>query len=280
MVNLMFILILSFNIGTYHKLVIYPPEDTLYFKDHPVGGILLFKKHFNDIEKLKRYIESAKRNNPYDMKIFVDMEGGLVNRLSDIMDFPSAEKMADSMSPNEIEEISYEMGKIMKDIGIDVNLAPCIDYDIGLMGKQKRSFKDPMKNIEKIKGFIKGMRRAGIKTVIKHFPGYIVQENTDLKPCSTDIDMISLIKYIEPFAALSYTADGIMVSSIVYEKIDTLPAALSNRIVDMAYNLNENIFVITDDLNTPAMKKYGDIEKIVNMAIEAGNQYIILSTVP
>ncbi len=280
MVNLMFIFLLSLNIETYHKLVIYPPEDTLYFKDHPVGGILLFKKHFNDIEKLKKYIESAKRNNPYNMKIFVDMEGGLVNRLSDIMDFPSAEEMAEDMSPQQIEEISYKMGKIMKDIGIDVNLAPCVDYDIGLMGKQKRSFKDPMKNLNKIKGFIRGMKKAKIEVVIKHFPGYIVNENTDIKPCSTDINIVSLTKYIDPFAALSYIADGIMVSSIVYEKIDTLPAALSKRIVDMAHNLNKNMFVITDDLNTPAMKKYGDIKTVINMAIKAGNQYIILSTVP
>ncbi len=263
-----------------HRMVIYPPTDTLYFQTHPVGGIILFAEHFNNIDSLTDYIAAAKRNNPYPMKVFVDMEGGLVNRLKKVKGFenlPSAYEMANEYCADTIYIIWSKVAKYMKQIGIDVNLAPVMDKGLGLTGAQQRTFgTNPMKHIKNIKAFTKAMKDNGIKTVMKHFPGYgKLTVNTDLKPGTLAITVDEITDYMEPFVIMAPFTDGIMLSSIIYTSLDSLPAGLSPKIVKIAKDITSG-FTITDDIGGKGMEiLYGNSEKALEKALKTDIDYII-----
>ncbi len=110
--------------------------------------------------------------------IAVDQEGGVVSRLSPAAGFPPRESPKELGQKNNLaytEQVAKEIGRDLKESGINLNLAPVVDLDLnpqGLISKNGRSFgADPDLVYRHTRAFILAHRQQGILTCLKHFPG-------------------------------------------------------------------------------------------------------------
>ena len=112
------------------------------------------------------------------LEISVDEEGGVVQRLSDLIGpLPSAEEMANTMTPQQVKDTMREHGRKLRDLGLTIDFAPVAD----LAGAEtveenaigSRAFSDdPQKVAEYARAYAEGLLEAGIEPVFKHFPGH------------------------------------------------------------------------------------------------------------
>jgi beta-N-acetylhexosaminidase len=145
----------------------------------------------------------------------VDHEGGVVHRFApDVGRLPpplsyweQAQDVADGSREkalDAVETAAYESGQEIRGLGITLNLAPVVEVltDTNQAFLEDRSYGPDGEFVKAASAaFIRGMERAGIICVVKHFPG-----NTGDDPHSTAItrggDRDSLNRLIEPMAAL------------------------------------------------------------------------------
>ncbi|MCK2199894.1 glycoside hydrolase family 3 N-terminal domain-containing protein [Corynebacterium callunae] len=110
-----------------------------------------------------------------DFSISIDFEGGRVQRATNILgDFPSPRVMAQTMTPEQVEDLAEILGTGLAAHGVTVNFAPVVDVDAwGLPIVGDRSFSnDPAVAATYATAFAKGLSKVGITPVFKHFPGH------------------------------------------------------------------------------------------------------------
>ncbi|WP_408924883.1 glycoside hydrolase family 3 N-terminal domain-containing protein [Corynebacterium sp. YSMAA1_1_F7] len=112
------------------------------------------------------------------LTVSVDEEGGLVQRLSEVVgELPSAKEMAETMSPEQVRDLMAEHGRKIRDLGITVDFAPVVDLAGGQNVSDNaigsRSFSaDPQVVADYARAYSEGLQQAGVTPVLKHFPGH------------------------------------------------------------------------------------------------------------
>ena len=110
-----------------------------------------------------------------DFSVSIDFEGGRVQRATHLLgDFPAPRVMAQTMSPEQVEDLAEILGTGLAAHGVTVNFAPVVDVDAwGLPVVGDRSFSDnPEIAATYATAFARGLETAGITPVFKHFPGH------------------------------------------------------------------------------------------------------------
>ncbi|WP_019811541.1 glycoside hydrolase family 3 N-terminal domain-containing protein, partial [Saccharomonospora halophila] len=214
------------------------------------------------------------------VSVAVDDEGGRVQRLDDLVgDIPSAREMARTMSPDEVRELARERGERMREYGITVDYAPVLDLTEGAAGGVigDRSFSaDPQTATEYALAFSEGLAEAGIRPVVKHFPGHGRADGDSHQELVTTPPLDELRERdLVPYESLGkFPADtGVMVGHLnVPGLTDGEPASVSAP----AYELLRQDYsfdgvVLTDDLG--AMRAISDrypLPEAVLRALQAG----------
>jgi beta-N-acetylhexosaminidase len=175
------------------------------------------------------------------------------------------------------------MGSELRAVGINCSFAPILDIDAGISKViGNRSFHHDPEIIIKLAGaLIAGMKKAGLITVGKHFPGHgHVEADSHI---AIPVDTRSLIdiekKDILPFKSLiKMGLDGIMPAHVIYEKIDQYPAGFSvfwlQKILRQALNFKGIIF--SDDLSMEGASPMGNMIERVEKAKSAGCDMILI----
>ncbi|WP_080794315.1 glycoside hydrolase family 3 N-terminal domain-containing protein [Corynebacterium pacaense] len=110
-----------------------------------------------------------------DFSVSIDFEGGRVQRATDLFgDFPAPRVMAQTMTPEQVEELAETLGTALAARGVTVDFAPVLDVDAwGLPVVGDRSFSDdPGVVATYATAFARGLEAAGVHAVFKHFPGH------------------------------------------------------------------------------------------------------------
>src|SRR5581483_6251302 len=119
---------------------------------------------------LAAQVAAANRVASVPLFVMADQEGGGVQRLGNLVpSLPWARQMAATMTPAEVESAAQRVGAAMLAVGVDVDRAPGPNArnPDGL-----RSFSaDPVTAGSYATAFMRGLRSAGVLSVIKHFPG-------------------------------------------------------------------------------------------------------------
>jgi len=125
------------------------------------------------------------------------------------------------------------------------------------------------------------MKKAGISSALKHFPGYGNNPDThtgsarDARPYEQFIQN----DFIPFKAGIDSGAECILVSHNVVEAIDSkLPASLSKDVIDILRNeLEFTGIIMTDDLSMGAITQLQTDTPPEVMAVLAGNDMLIVS---
>ncbi|RAP34400.1 hypothetical protein DID80_07320, partial [Candidatus Marinamargulisbacteria bacterium SCGC AAA071-K20] len=195
-----------------------------YINTHEPKGIIITGTGFKDASTVKQTIHQLKTLKPgYSPLIAIDQEGGRVTRIKKgVSKFPSFLNIAQSNSSRYAESLAYQRGKELKALGIDIILGPVLDVNTVTANPVigDRSFGvDPKLVSELGRATIRGLERAGLLPVAKHFPGHgHTSKDSHLALPIVKLDKAELrTVHISPFADAIYAGlPAVMISHVVY----------------------------------------------------------------
>ena len=262
-------------------------EEKSFFKETNPFGFVLFRRNFRDRYQLKKLISELKQltksNSPL---VFVDQEGGKVQRFSnnEFTKFPPQSVFGNIFKKNKNKAkrlsylTSYLIGWELKEVGIDINFSPVCD--LLFSGAHKiigdRSFSDNPEIVEElVNQYCMGLRDSGILPVLKHYPGHgrsTVDTHNNVSFIDIDLDVLKRTDLI-PFSNLK-TESLVMLAHIFFKKIDKKVATYSKKINSLLRNYHKfNGLILTDDI---AMKGLRDnLLEIIRKSYEAGCDIIL-----
>jgi len=252
-----------------------------------VGGIILFSQNITSPGQLKdlcramQHHAGASGNLP--LFIAVDQEGGQVARLKDpFTQFPGNPHMKDEEDASRFAEITATE---LTQVGFNMNMAPVMDIapkDIQSVMAGRAFGHDPAR-VERLGvKVIRHLQRNNIMAVAKHFPGIgrtTLDSHMDMPGLDADLSALESFDMIPFEAAIKNDVCGIMLSHIMYHKIDPKwPASLSQRIArDLLRNqLGYTGLTLTDDMDMGAIAKHYDIKTVVHQTLAADIDMILI----
>ncbi|WP_343248824.1 glycoside hydrolase family 3 protein [Diplocloster hominis] len=269
-------------------LVRCPEKDQLdSIADYHLGGYLLFSRDFKGKtrQQLMETVESYQDLSDIHLFIAVDEEGGSVNRLSSNSAFReepflSPQELYKSGGFGQIIRDTREKSRLLKSLGINVNMAPVCDVSTNPEDFiYDRTFgKDAEETSEYVQDVVKTMAEEQIGSVLKHFPGYgdNADTHTGIAHDKRSYDTFADSDW-KPFeAGIGAGANAVLVSHNIVEAIDSeYPASLSLKMHQILRDeLDFDGVIMTDDLYMDAIKDYtGDDEAAVT-AVLAGNDIL------
>jgi beta-N-acetylhexosaminidase len=254
------------------------------------GALMLFSYNLNaDKDTARSFLAdcaAAVAEKSVPPFLAVDHEGGRVHRFGPgVKRLPAAESywyrtlaVSWEQTLEELEYHAFQSGTEIHDMGITMNFAPIAEI---LTGKNAlfldtRSYGSNPAFVEAAcAAFIRGMERAGVACVVKHFPGNAEADPHKALPVIAG-DRRALDVMVKPFAGLirARRPAAIMVSHVVAQARDeTRNASLSPRIVNewLRGELGFTGIAVADDFSMGAVAASGiQAETAVIAALNAG----------
>lgn len=259
-------------------------------KNRP-GGVILFDKdmvfnkpvhNIKSPEQLKELTHQLQSISETPLFIGVDQEGGLINRLKPEYGFPNTQSHQKLGEIDDVEITEQEgelISSVLKDSGINVNFAPCVDLSLNsessIISKRERCFGATSSQVIKhAEAYTIGHRTNNILTACKHFPGHGSAAG-DTHAGFVDVTDTWVPDEIEPYR---YMIDRglcpiIMTSHIFNGNFDgTYPATLSKKTIqDVLRNeLGFNGIVISDDMQMRAISDHYSLRESLKLGLDAG----------
>jgi len=251
---------------------------------HPlVGSVILFARNYDDPAQLQQLVADVHSVRSPALIVGVDHEGGRVQRFREGFScLPPARRIGHEYDASKqggltlARELGWLMAAELRDVGVDLSFAPCVDLDFGVSEViGDRSFHADAGVVGELAvAYMHGMRAAGMVATAKHFPGHgaVVADSHHALP----IDRRSLADLepdIRPYRVLIENGlAGVMVAHVLYPEIDDVPASVSRRWI-RGYLRNELRFrgvVFADDLSMAGAAAVGGIIERAERALAAG----------
>lgn len=259
-------------------------------KNYQPAGYILFGKDFQNAtpNSIKKELQDCQNASKIPLALGVDEEGGTVVRVSQYKafrasPFKSPREIYANGGMNAIISDSHEKSNLLKNLGINMNLAPVVDVPKTSNDFiYKRAFST---NVNEVKDFtnqiINAMKSDNITSVMKHFPGYgnNVDTHTGIAIDKRDYSNFENRDFIPFEEGIKNGAPAILVSHNIVECMDkSKPASLSENVHNILRNeLGFSGIIMTDDLAMDAVKQYVENGDAATQAVLAGNDLIISS---
>ncbi|HWY50070.1 MAG TPA: glycoside hydrolase family 3 N-terminal domain-containing protein [Chthoniobacterales bacterium] len=272
------------------------------------GGFILFGRNVESAPQLRKLIDDLRDLSAVEPIITVDQEGGRVSRLRLIgSEPPNAQQLRDKDDVDLIRRHGDITGRLLRVFGFNLDLCPVLDIsfddnaDNSLRG---RCYGKTVEQVVRNAGeFNDAMRKQGIASCGKHFPGYSAAKSDAhyelprIDRTREELNQNELAAFRQfigrggspnrPRAIEGnrpYLEDGIVDSmmichgwypSLVAEKT---PASLSRRVItDLLRNeFGFDGLVMTDDLDMGAILNGYSLEQTIRLAIGAGNDLAMI----
>lgn len=254
-------------------------------KKYHFAGFVFFENDFANKTKSEviNMIDSLQKASNIPLLTAVDEEGGNVVRVSSNPNlvstkFLSSQELYNLGGLDKIAEDTKNKSKILKNLGLNLNLAPVVDVPAApsdyiyprSLGKNTDITSQYAKTV------INASKGTGVSYTLKHFPGYGNNSDTHLgSSIDSRVYQDIVNNDIPPFEeGIKAGAEAVMVSHNIISSIDNNnPASLSKEVHSLLRNnLNFTGVIITDNLD---MQAVNNIDDAIIKAITAGNDLII-----
>lgn len=259
-------------------------------RKYPVGGFALFARNLGTMEQVKQFTASLDAACEIPPFMALDEEGGRVRRLgrkfsADIEQIGPMQEIGDTGDSQNAYNAGYTIGGYVKDFGFNLDFAPVADVNTNpdniVIGD--RAFgSDPQLVSSMASAYVDGLHAQGVMSTLKHFPGHgntSADTHTGYAVVYRTWDELLQCELI-PFIDNMDKTDLIMTSHITLPNVTSndLPATLSHEIMTtkLRDELGYNGVLITDGMEMGAILQHYSHTEAVIMAIEAGNDIVLL----
>ncbi|WP_426239254.1 glycoside hydrolase family 3 N-terminal domain-containing protein [Pararhizobium sp. DWP1-1-3] len=230
-------------------------------------------------------IEKLKARCP-DLIVAVDQEMGGIQRLQGLA--PDLPELADAagLSDDALADRCFATADAARKLGVSMFLAPIADVIDGrnswLQGRTMGPDAETVARL--VSAYVKGVQRAGITAVTKHFPGF---NNLDADPALVDVSLQTARDHILanalPFtAAIAAGTKAVMTGPAPVFAFDAKNAASTSAAV---INLLREQFafkglIVSDDLDSPATLRGHSLLETAIASLKAGADLLLVAGGP
>ncbi|MEW5708993.1 MAG: beta-N-acetylhexosaminidase [Pseudomonadota bacterium] len=266
------------------------PEDEGRLAHPGTGGVILFSRNYQDPGQLSRLTAAIHALRAPPLLIAVDHEGGRVQRFREgFTRLPPMRSLGRLWDRNPhrarllAEQTGYVLAAELRACGVDFSFTPVLDLDYGastVIGD--RAFHtNPDAVAELAQELVRGLRRAGMAAVGKHFPGHgfvAADSHTELPTDERPFADLALADLV-PFRRLAEQGlAAIMPAHVVYPAVDARPAGYSKvwlqRILRRELGFEGAVF--SDDLSMAGAGCEGDPVARARAALSAGCDMVLV----
>lgn len=253
------------------------------------GGFILFGRNIRTAEQVRKLIDDLRDLCAIEPFITIDQEGGRVSRLRLIGEEPpNAEALRRHGDLAAIRKHGELTGRLLRLFGFNLDLCPVLD--VSCDGDLHNSLfgrcygETPREVVDKAGSFNRALRKKGILSCGKHFPGYSAAKVDPHHALSVigksraELEAHDLV----PYRALMAELDSIMVAHAHYPALDPdrerWPASLSESVIQklLRDQFGFEGLVMTDDLDMGAVLNEVTFEDTIRYAILAGNDVAMI----
>ncbi len=257
------------------------------FSQYPFGGVILFERNIIREDWLREFNHDLQSfvSPEFPLFICIDEEGGNMTRLPGEI-FPAAAEMAE-LNEHEVFLIGQAVGKKLKNYGINMNLAPVLDINLDsrnvVIGK--RSFGgDPVVVSNYGIAFYQGLSDSGVLAVGKHYPGHgstLVDSHLAMPILDKNKEQLYSFELIPFIRAVEAKIPVIMTAHLVVSGVDSKPATMSKKLIDILRNeIGFDGVIISDDLEMAALTENYDWPEIIMESFSAGVDLLLICHSP
>ena len=259
-----------------------------------VAGVILFARNIVDAAQTARLTRDltarARACTGRPLLVAVDAEGGQVMRLGPAAGWTATLSHQDLGQAGDLAQTELEarrIGGMLRDAGINWNLAPVIDVGYNpanpvIVGVGRSFGANPKLVAAQARAYIAGMHAAGILTAVKHFPGHgssvddshagFVDVTDTARP---DVELV-------PYRLLlaEGVVDAVMTAHVFNRHLDAwVPATLSRPTIDgvLRSELGWRGVVVSDDMRMGAIEQHYGAGDAAVRALRAGVDLILIA---
>ena len=265
-------------------------EERDLLRDPLIGGVILFSRNYESPAQVAALVADIHAVRSPPLLVAVDHEGGRVQRFRDgFTVLPAPARYGDlyGRSPARGLEIAESAGWLMaaelRAVGVDFSFAPVLDLNRGVSRViGDRAFhRRPEVVAELARAFMRGMQRAGMVAVGKHFPGHgsVEADSHDALPVDprpyADIQAEDLLAFER---MVHYGLPAVMPAHVVFPAVDDRPAGFSRRWIEgiLRGRIGFQGAVVSDDLSMAGAAHIAEPGARAAAAIEAGCDLVLV----
>jgi beta-N-acetylhexosaminidase len=258
---------------------------------HPqTGGVILFSRNYRDPQQLAELCSEIHQLRDPRLVVAVDHEGGRVQRFRDgFQAIPAMGHLGDMYNDDSsqalklAETFAWLMSAELLHYGVDLSFAPVLDIadPVSSVIGDRAFHRDPEAIAHLANAWVRGMRRAGMEAVGKHFPGHgsVEGDSHHVMPFDRrsfeDIEALDLV----PFRRVINThLAGIMMAHVIYDRVDSQAAGYSRYWIETVLRgqLEFEGIVFSDDLSMSGAESVGGYAQRSRRALDAGCDILLI----
>ena len=250
------------------------------------SGIILFARNIVSAQQTFKLLQDCQRVIRAPIFSCIDMEGGTVDRLRNIIaPVPAAARVARTRDKKIFEEHGHILGEEVRALGFNTDFAPVSDLDLpparNVLGSRTASA-DPTEVIAYVKRFLQGLSAARVLGCGKHFPG-LGEANLDTHhelPAITKPWKQLWEQDLVPFRELKDAFPFMMIAHAGYPAVtgNGTPASLSKKWMTdiLRKKIGYRGLILSDDLEMQGVLKTGTIEEVSTETLRAGADMFLI----
>src|SRR5213076_1631378 len=251
------------------------------------GAFILFGRNIETPAQLRKLIDDLRDLSETEPIITIDQEGGRVSRLRLIgSEPPNAQQLRDKDDADLIRRHGDITGRLLRVFGFNLDLCPVLDISFDDNADNSLRGRCYVKNVEQVVrnagAFNDTMRKQGIASCGKHFPGYSAAKSDahyelpKIDRSREELDQNELAV----FRKFVDRVDSMMICHGWYPSLEPqkTPASLSRRVITdlLRSEFAFDGLVMTDDLDMGAILNGYGLEQTIRLAIGAGNDLAMI----
>jgi len=265
-------------------------EEKSFIAEHSPWGFVLFSRNIDNANQLRKLTDSLRAvTKRADLPIFVDQEGGRVQRLKPPLCplYPPAAALGEIYKKNQEEgkRAAWLMARLialdLRKYGFTGDFLPLLDAPVigshNIIGD--RAYGDAPALVAVLgEQAAAGLRAGGIFAVMKHIPGHgRARADTHKEPARVPADKKALCgSDFTPFKALAEKIPATMTAHVIYEAYDPRnPATFSRAVIDEVIRVQIGFdgLLMSDDLSMQALQ--GTLAERTKAAFAAGCDMVL-----
>jgi beta-N-acetylhexosaminidase len=250
------------------------------------AGIILFARNILTADQTHKLLKDCQALVSTPMFLCVDMEGGKVDRLRDVIaPSPAPAEVFATADRNSFRKHGRIIGECCRTLGFNTDFAPALDLALEasrLVMSSRAVSADPRQVVRYAREFLRGLRDAQVLGCGKHFPGLgegRLDSHHDLPIIAKPWKRL-WEEDLYPYRALRRAFPFVMVSHAAFPGVtkDHTPASLSRKwIADiLRKKIGYRGLVISDDLEMGGVQAAMPTEQAAVEHIRAGGDLALI----